>query len=117
MSGYKETGLLNATDELRKLILENPELPLLVLAGQRSNTGSYAYMSCSIVKAEIGKFLDCANVFNRKQCFTDRNELEVTILYYSDFKGTYKEFLDYVKSEMERYEPYWKPCIIVRVDN
>ena len=41
----KSTGLLHATDELRQLILENPELPLLVFAGEDCNSGDYSYMS------------------------------------------------------------------------
>ena len=36
-----ETGLLHATDELRELILQNPELPLLVFAGEDSNNGEW----------------------------------------------------------------------------
>lgn len=39
----KRTGLLHATDELRQLILENPELPLLVFAGEDCNSGDYSF--------------------------------------------------------------------------
>ena len=35
----------------------------------------------------------------------------------SDFTGTDEEFTAYIKAEMELYAPYWKPCIIVYVDN
>ena len=43
MTEYEKesTWLLHATDELRKLILENPELPLLVFAGEDCNSGDY----------------------------------------------------------------------------
>lgn len=34
---------LNDTKELKKLILENPDLPLLIFAGEDANTGEYCY--------------------------------------------------------------------------
>ena len=106
----KSTGLLHATDELRQLILENPELPLLVFAGEDCNSGDYSYMSCSSVTASIGEFLDFPQTVNDEICFTDRDELEEEIENRSDFTA-------YIKAEMELYAPYWKPCIIVYVDN
>ncbi len=36
---------LNDTKELKKLILENPDLPLLIFAGENANTGEYCYES------------------------------------------------------------------------
>lgn len=113
----KSTGLLHATDELRQLILENPELPLLVFAGEDCNSGDYSYMNCSSVTASIGEFLDFPQTVNDEICFTDRDELEEEIENRSDFTGTDEEFTAYIKAEMELYAPYWKPCIIVYVDN
>lgn len=119
MKEYKKrrTGLLHATDELRKLILENPELPMLVFAGEECNGGDYSYMSCTRVDAYIGEFLDCQQTVNEVWCFTDRDELEEQIEIRSNFTGTDEEFTAYIKSRMEEYEPYWKPCIIVYIDN
>ena len=34
-----------------------------------------------------------------------------------DFEGTDEEFEQAVKDRMAEYDPYWKPCIIVNVNN
>ena len=112
-----ETGLLHATDELRELILQNPELPLLVFAGEDSNNGEWGYMSCSSVKAAIGEFLDCEQTVNDERCFTDRDDFQEEMEDKCDFTGTDEEFAEYIKARMAEYEPYWKPCIILYVDN
>lgn len=113
----KENGLLHATDELRELILEHPELPLLVFAGQESNNGEWGYMACGIARAEIGEFLDCEQTVNDERCFTDRDDFQEEMENNSDFDGTDEEFAEYIKGKMAEYEPYWKPCIILYVDN
>ncbi len=113
----KSTGLLNSAVELRKLLLEHPELPLLVFAGGESNGGDYSWMSCSSVKAKIGEFLDCRQTVNDEYCFIERDEFEEAIENNSDFTGTDAEFTEYIKTRMAEYEPYWKPCIILYVDN
>ena len=43
----RPTELLVASDNLRKLIIENPGLPLLVFAGADCNSGDYSYTTCS----------------------------------------------------------------------
>ena len=112
-----ETGLLHATDELRELILQNPELPLLVFAGEDSNNGEWGYMSCSSVKAVIGEYLDCEQTVNDERCFTDRDDFQEEMEDKCDFTRTDEEFAEYIKARMAEYEPYWKPCIILYVDN
>ncbi len=112
----RSTEFLIATDELRKLILENPELPLLVFAGEECG-GEYNYMICTRITAKIGEFLDCRQDVNDEYCFTDREMLEEQIEIQSDFNGTNEEFAAYIDARMKEYEPYWKPCIIVYIDN
>jgi ABC-type cobalt transport system substrate-binding protein len=36
---------------------------------------------------------------------------------HSDFDGSDREFEEFIENLMMEYEPYWKPCIIVYVDN
>lgn len=116
-SEKKGTGILNSTNELRKLILEHPELPLLVFAGENSNNGEWGYMACSYTKAEIGEFLDCEQTVDDLRCFTDRADFQEEMEQNSNFTGTDEEFTEYIKARMAEYEPYWKPCIILYVDN
>ena len=110
--------LCHKTDELRKLILENPELPLLVFAGEDANTGDYSMVHCTRVSAYIGEVLDWDTVYS-DEVITDREYFAelVTDYHASDFDGTDDEFDKYVEDKVAEYDPYWKKCIILEVDN
>lgn len=117
----KPTCLLNATDELRKLIIENPELPLLVFAGDDLST-DYSYTACYKIKAAIGEFLDCQQTINDEYCYADRDEFaeDFADAYYDEhenFKGTEKEWDALMEKRIKEYDPYWKPCIILYANN
>lgn len=112
------TGLLNATQELRELIIVNPDLPLLVFAGQDASSPDFCYTSCFRVNAYIGEYLDCMQTVNDEHCYTDRDEFQEDLEnLYSDFDGSDKEFEQFIENIMVEYEPYWKKCIILYVDN
>lgn len=113
----RRTGLLHSTDKLRKLILENPELPLLVFAGEDSICGDYSWTACGSIDASIGEFLDCQQDVNDERVYTDRQDFADDIECYSDFDGTDDEFDAYIKAKLEKYSPFWKPCIILCVGN
>ena len=91
-------------------------------------------MSCSYVKAYKGEYLDCSQSVNDCMCFTDRDEFEEAVAdsladrnctdeemgieaTFVDPLCTDEEFDALVKKEMAEYDPYWKPCIILNVDN
>ncbi len=111
--------LLNSAEELHKLILDNPTLPLLVFAGEDANTGDYNYMSCSSVQAYVGEFLDCQQTVDDERCFTDRDEFQEKLEdnLCDSFDGSEQEFEAYIEDILMGYEPYWKPCIILYVNN
>lgn len=116
------TGLLNSAEELRQLIIDNSDLPLLVFAGENCNSGDWSYMSCGYVKASKGEFLDCAQEINDERCYTDRDEFEEDIADNMAYDSQYEalpddEFDALVKQKAAEYESYWKPCIILYVDN
>ena len=119
----RPTSLLTATDELRKLILDNPGVPLLVFAGEDCNSGDYSYMSCSSCHAALDEFLDCLQEVNEERVFTDRTDFEEAFadyLYYQeyhDWKGNDSEWDAYVERRVKEYDPYWRKCIILYVDN
>lgn len=115
----KGTGLLTATDELRQLIIDNPDLPILVFAGQDCNNGDYGYMACGNVSASLGEFLDCQQDVDDERCFTDREEFGEMLgdQLYDEFDGSDREWEEYLESRIVEYDPYWKPCIIIYVDN
>lgn len=110
-----QRNIVNNTKELRKLIIQHPELPLVVIAGSQASNEDYQ-MCCSYVKAEIGEFLDNELL---DKAYTDRDELREDIedYYYSDFDGTEREFDEYIDSILNDYVPYWIECILLYVDN
>lgn len=114
----KPTGLLHSADELKQLIVENPDLPILVFAGDDANNGDYSYMSCSYIKAYKGEFLDCAQTVNDCMCYTDRDEFEEAVAdSLADGDYTDEEFDALMKKTVAEYDQYWKTCIILNVDN
>ena len=118
----RPTRLLNSTDELRKLILGNPDLPMLCFVSDDANIGDYTYMSASC-HATLGEFLDCMQEVKEDRCYTDRDEFGEDLadcLYdneYHDWDGTDNEWDAYVEKRIAEYDPYWRKCIILYVDN
>ena len=106
-------GLLHSTEELRNLIIENPDLPLLVFAGQDCNCGDWMYMSCGYCHAALGEFLDCHQNVNSEKCYCDRDDFQEDLEYM--YEDAYDD--EWIAAELKSYDPYWKKCIILYVDN
>ena len=103
------------TQELRKLIIENPDLPLLVFAGENAyiDDGIHSTICCSSARCELGEFLDCyVDEDHYGTVFTDRDYLSDVIEDYCEDKDD-----PYDAERFHAYDPYWKKCIILYVDN
>lgn len=112
------TGLTHSSDTLRQLILEHPELPLVVIANDNANIGDYSTMFCSEVYAEVGEFLDCKQDINDEKAYTDREAFEEDVAdSLCDFDGSDQEMEQAIENKIMEYEPYWKPCILLTVGN
>ena len=112
--------LTQKTDELRKLILENPDLPIAVLCGEDANAGYCGYMFCTHIGFSVGEILDCDFYDYDDAVFIDRDRLEEKITEdlcdkYPDVSN--KEFDVLVKEEVKKYEPYWQKAIMIYADN
>lgn len=121
--GKKHEWPLHATDELRQLIIDNPGLPLLVMAGPEVYSDDYSpgYTLCDYVKASLGEVLDSTD-FDDEWVITDRDELEERIRESPDFVDEHsdlsdEEFDKAVEEKMELYDDDWVKAIIVKVDN
>lgn len=120
MSKFTNYTLTQKTDELRKLILENPELPIVVLANEDS-VGSDCYWTyCSSISFAIDEILDCDCYDYDDTVFTDRDRLQEKI--EDDLWDEYHEASDEnydaaVKRELAKYEPYWKKVIAIYATN
>ncbi len=113
--------LFHAADGLKELIREHPDLPLMVMAGPDA-CNDYGYVSCGYVYAELGECLDCYPGFDEERIYTDRNAFEEDLadnMAYDDESGKLPEaeFEANVKEKLAEYEPYWRPCIKVYVNN
>ena len=113
---------VHAADNLKKLISENPELPIVILANEDANCGDYAYTFCTSVHAEIGEILDCWQEQNDEICYTDRDmfreQIEDNLSMDDEWDGKSDEEIEAEIDRIEaEYEPYWKKCIILTVGN
>lgn len=108
-------NIAQKTSVLRRLMTDYPDLPLLVMAGKNANIddGFHEYMACSSCRCALGEFLDCyVEEDDEGTVFTDRDEL-------SEIIEDYCEDIDdpYDSERFHSYDPYWKKCIILYVDN
>lgn len=118
----KPTGLLHSADELKQLVVENPDLPILVFAGDYANNGDHPYMSCNHVSVEKGEFLDCEQQIDEGKCYTYRDDFEDDVYTVLEGEERYdylsvEEFDSVVKQKITEYDEFWKPCIILYVDH
>lgn len=120
MNQFQSYELSKSSDELKKLILENPELPVVVLAGEEANGGDYSWMFCSYVSFHIEEILDCDFLDYNDTVFTDRDRLEekITDDLYDDYSdGPEEEYDAAVKRKLQELEPYWKKVIAIYASN
>lgn len=123
----KKMYLLNLTkntDELKRIIAENPDLPIVVLTGVEENR----WMYCSKISFEVGELLD-AEVPYQESVETDRINFEGQIeewmwnewlwneMSEEDTEPDEEKFKIALEKEKEKYEPYWKKVIAIYATN
>ena len=124
MKDWLKCNLVHETEKLRKLIIENPDCPLLIFAGEEANCGDYSYMACTDVSVKK----DCVLILdnespappNDELVYIGEDELEDDIAdaVYNDLPDASESELDAeVKKRMKEFEPYWKDCIVVYATN
>lgn len=110
------------TDELKKLITEYPDYPIVVMVGTEvvaDDTYGWWYAPC--LSFSIGEILDCEQDIDDEKTYLDRDDFEDDIRNYFEWKEEYdslsdEEFDKAVKDKMAEYEPYWKKVIQIRAD-
>ena len=118
---YKPLNMVTKqTDELKQLISEHPDYPIVVLCNYEvCFDDSYFWWYAPEIEFSIGEILDCEQDINDERVYTDRDEFEedlVDMLYNSgDYDETTDEEFDaIVKNELTKYEPYWKNVIQIK---
>ena len=109
-------GVLAELTELKKIILENPNLRIAVLVEDDLCTGDYSWMYAPNVRCEIGEILDCDQEICEGKIYNDKIEFEEDIADSIMDKYAHltdAEFNEKVREEMRNYAPYWETCILV----
>lgn len=116
----KSLKIETSTEELKKLISENPDLPIVVLASQDVCMGSdYYYTIAPNVSFGVQEYLD--HIDYDENIIDDRDYLRECI---SDFMADDEEYENLsdaefdleVDKKMKEYEPYWKKAIFIYAD-
>lgn len=113
-------SLTKNSDELKKLILENPDLPIVVLANEDSTSGNWYWTYCSSISFDIDEILDCDFYDYDDAVFTDRDRLEEYIedMFYDEYcDKSEEEYEKAIKDKMVELEPYWKKVIAIYATN
>lgn len=120
MNKFQTYALSKKSDELKKLILENPDLPIVVLAGEEANGGYYNWMFCSYISFHIDEILDCDYLDYNDCVFCDRDRLEEYIedvLYDEYCDKPDEEYETAIKNKLAELEPYWTKVIAIYATN
>lgn len=124
MKDWLEGNLVHETEKLRKLLIENPDCPLLIFAGEDANIGDYGYMGCTSVSCEKNVVLildnDAPDPPNDELIYVGEDELEDDIAeqVYDDMpEATDEEQEAETKRRLAMFDKYWKECIVVYASN
>ena len=116
-------GLIANSDELRKLILAHPELPIAVCAGESANGGDFIWQYCTFMSCNVGKLLNIKTPYDRDNyVFNDEDDFEDAVRDTLADKPEYiglsdDDFDAAVKAEITKYTSGWKDVIFIHVDN
>ena len=118
---YKPLNMFTKqTDELKQLISEHPDYPIVVLCNNEvCFDDGYCWWYAPEIIFSIGEILDCEQDINDERVYTDRDEFEEDLADILGDSGDYdkttdEEFDAIVKAELAKYEPYWKKVIQIR---
>ena len=94
---------LKDTSTLRKLIFENPELPLLIFCGEDSWSGEYAYQQVDASKGEVEELILYGDVWLTKEDYAEKlsDDLSDEEEYKDLSNDDYGRMIDQKVSESE----------------
>lgn len=106
------------TDELRELILQRPELPIVVLTDYEVVADGYGWWYGYDISFCIKRLLDI-NKYGDNITIDDPDDLEAYLHDELADMEEYKdlsddEFDELLKAKLKEYEPLWTECIVIR---
>lgn len=105
-------NLFKGGEELRKLMAENPDLPVVFETWGEAN--HFSYVSCD-VRVRVSEVLKVEGPVKEKIYF-DRDELEEDIeeqLFREEFSDDVNDLYLETMERSKAYEFYWTECILV----
>lgn len=108
------------TAELKRLIAENPDLPIIILADESSVSDNGAWTFCTSITFEVDEYLDCEYYDYGDTVIVDRDRLEEIIednLYEEYHDKSDEEYDQAVKDKLAELELYWKKAIMIYATN
>lgn len=114
--------LVHDSTELRKMIQERPDLPIVVLADEESACPDWAWTYCSRVRCRIAQVLDIRTPYDDEDgiVFVDKDDFREAIEdYYEDAEPDYsgRTLEEAVEAEFKKYEEYWRDVIAIYASN
>ena len=114
-------GLVHDSAELRKLMQEHPDCPVVVLANEESACSDYAWTYCSRIRCAMSQILDIVTPYDSgENVFTDKEEFRDAIAEAIDDGHpcyTDSELEEAVEAEYKKYEEYWRDVIAIYASN
>ena len=114
-------NITKQTTELKELIAEHPDYPIIVLAGQDAVCNEYDYTFCQSVHFEIGQILDCYTPYDGEYVFRSEDDLREAIeeVLYDDENCDLSdnEFEKLIDEKVKEFEPFWKDVIFIFANN
>lgn len=112
---------IKQTDELKKLIAEHPDYPIVVIVSNEVVADDYGWWYAPEISFGIGEILDCEQDIDEEKTYVDRDDFEEDVQYNVECdenfeNATDEEFDAEVKRIMTEYEPYWRKVIQIRAD-
>ena len=113
---------MKQTDELKKLIAEHPDYPIVVIvANEVVADDFYGWWYAPSLSFSIGEILDCEQDVNDEKVYVDRDDFEEDLADILGDSGDYDETTDeefdkIVQEELKKYDPYWKNVIQIMAD-
>lgn len=120
---YKPLNMfLKQTDELRKMILEHPDYPIVVIVNSEVvGDDFYNWWYAPDLSFSLGEILDCEQDIDDEKTYTNREEfmedIEDRVSWNDEYENLSDNEIDKIVENIYRsYEPYWKKVIQIRAD-
>lgn len=113
-------NLAKPTDELKELIKQYPDYPIVVLADETAYLDDYTYTYCSDIGFGVGRILDCEAICKDEKVYTDEDDFmedmgDFLSEEYPDLSDD--ELRKLIDEKIAEYDSYWKDVIIIWVGN